>query len=79
MTQEIIVEGNRKVEVHKLLQWRTYESQTEGMPSARMNKLEVKNAIKVAKKVCSREAVYEVEPKLTPLGIGPLFSVGKRR
>lgn len=73
MSQTIILEGNRKVQVHKLLQWRTYESQTEGAPSARMNRIEIENAVAVAKKVCYLEAVNVVEPKLTPLEIIPLF------
>ncbi|KAA9340108.1 hypothetical protein [Adhaeribacter soli] len=77
MNQEIIVEGKGKVKINKLLQWRTYESQMEGVPSARMNRIEIENAVAVAKRVCYLEAVYIVEPKLTPLEIAPLFSEGE--
>jgi hypothetical protein len=77
MNQELIVEGNRKVEVNRLLQWHTYEDYIEGVPATNLNQRVIENVVEKAKQECHLETVYLVEPKLTPMIVSDLFSEGE--
>jgi hypothetical protein len=77
MSQQIIVEGNRKVEVNRLLQLHTYEDYIEGVPTISLNQRVIENVVEKAKKECHLETVYLVEPKLTPMIVSDLFSKGE--
>jgi hypothetical protein len=73
MNQEIIVEGGRKVEVNKLIQWRTYAGVVEGSPTASLNRSEIEKAVNTAKVQCYLDAVFVVESKLTPVAGDKLY------
>lgn len=67
MNLKLVVEGNRKVEISELIQWRTYAGVIEGIPGPELNTLIMEKAIKNAKREFNFDAVVLIQPKETPI------------
>ncbi len=61
MNKSIIIDKDLHVDVTRIFQWTTYETQMEGAPGKEMNEVEIEGAYQKARRYCDIDEVYLVQ------------------
>ena len=77
MNDEIIVDGNRQVNIKSIQQRLTYEGLLEGLPTKQMNERILIESKENAQKFCQLNKVYLIEPEQKPIQYNGRYPFGE--